>query len=328
MKFFMLGYTPYLPEIINALRGSQFLCDNQIDISVPPVKLKRPKKLFSVAKKRLTTAEFEQFIIDFDRYYEQEQRQKIIQQAFRTPSLSFLSEYANVRLKAYRGLEYEPLTEYDYMIVASFGEKIPRKTFSMPKYGTLNVHPSFLPNLRGGYPTYIQAFDPTQQRGTTIHQMSERFDEGEIVIQKRYDTAPTLTNSQLLSVSAESAAELLNTLHQRGFSFTPMKQKQALATECRTSLKREDDVRQMKTAAEIEGFVRANHDRYLFPYTYTFLAGELFMILHMQSVAAQKIPINEWPNRQIQENEGQYYIKFGRQVYLICKYIFRGQLHQ
>ncbi|MGB0388330.1 MAG: formyltransferase family protein [Ardenticatenaceae bacterium] len=326
MKFLMLGYSPYLPELISALRGSQFLANHQIDITIPVVKLKVPKKLFSVAKKRLTTDEFEKFLVDFERYYGPEQRQELLRQAFPDVSLSFLSEYASVRLKSYRGLESESLADYDYMIVASFGQKIPREIFAAPKYGTLNVHPSFLPNLRGGYPTYIQAFDPTQRRGTTIHQMSEGFDEGQIVIQKEYDTAPHLSNSQLLSLSAHCAAELLETLHQSGFQFTPIKQEQAQATECRKLLKRKHDVGQMKSA--LAGFVRANHDRYLFPYTYTFLAGELFMILDVQPVPANPLPISNWPDRQIRENEGRYYIKFGPQVYLICQYIFRGQFHQ
>ena len=328
MKLFMLGYSPYLPEIISALRGSQFLANNQIDITFPVVKPKAPKKLLSVAKERLTTDEFEKFLVDFNRYYSQEQRQEMVRQAFPDVSLSFLSEYANIRLKRYRGLESTPLGDYDYMIVASFGQKIAREIFAAPKYGTLNVHPSFLPSLRGGYPTYIQAFDPTQRRGTTIHQMSEGFDEGEIVIQKQYETAPHLSNSELLSLSAECAAELLETLHQTRFQFTPIKQEQARATECRQLLKRKHDVRQMKTGAEFQGFVRANHDRYLFPYTYTFLAGELFMILDVQPVSAKQIPMSNWPDRQIHESEGRYYIKFGPQVYIICQYIFRGQFHQ
>jgi methionyl-tRNA formyltransferase len=328
IKLFMLGYSPYLLEIISALRGSEFLANNQIDITFPVVKLKAPKKFISVAKKRLTTHKFEKFLVDFERYYGQEQRQEIVRQAFPDESLSFLSEYPNIRFKRYCGLESEALANYDYMIVASFGEKIPRQIFSAPRYGTLNVHPSFLPELRGGYPTYIQAFDPTQQRGTTIHQMSEGFDKGEIVIQKQYETVSHLSNSELLSLSAESTAELLERLHQRRFQFTPIKQEQRGATECRKLLKRKHDVGQMKTAEEFEGFVRANHERYLFPYTYTFLDGELFMVLEAQPVSATQIPMSNWPDRQIHERAGRYYIKFGPQVYLICQYIFRGQLHQ
>lgn len=328
MKLFMLGYSPYLPDILSALRGSEFLANNQIDISFPVANPKVPKKLLSVAKKRLSTHEFETFLVDFERYVSQEQLTRIGDDAFGDVSLSFLAEYPNIRLKKYRGLEPEALADYDYMIVASFGEKIPHQIFSAPKYGTLNVHPSFLPDLRGGYPTYIQAFDPTQRRGTTIHQMSEGFDQGKIVIQKEYQTEPHLVNSQLLSLSAECAAELLETLHQRGFQFMPIKQEQAWATECRKLLKRKHEVAQMKTAPEFEGFVRANHDRYLFPYTYTFLAGELFMILDVQPVSPKASSMINCPERQIHESEGRYYIKFGPQLYLICQYIFRGEFHQ
>ena len=324
MKILMLGYSPYLPEILRALKGSHFLANNQIDITIPVPKLKRHKKLLFVAKKRLTTDEFKQFMVDFKRHYDSEQHQKMVHQTFPDVSLSFLRAYSNICLKEYHGLENIPLADYDYMIVASFGKKIPPKIFSAPKYGTLNVHPSFLPDLRGGYPTYIQAFDPTQQRGTTIHQMSEGFDQGEIVIQKQYETAPHLLNSQLLSMSAECAAELLERLQQTHFQFTPIKQEERRSTECRKLLKGKHYVGQMKTGAEFEGFVRANHDRYLFPYTYTFLAGELFMILDVQPVFTQ-MSVSNWSDGQIQENQGRYYIKFGPQVYLVCQYIFRGR---
>ena len=218
MKILMLGYSPYLPEILSALKGSHFLANNQIDITIPVPKPTPHKKLLFVAKKRLATDEFKKFMVDFEMHYGSEQDQKMVHQTFPDVSLSFLRAYANICLKEYHGLENIPLADYDYMIVASFGKKIPPEIFSAPKYGTLNVHPSFLPDLRGGYPTYIQAFDPTQQRGTTIHQMSEGFDEGEIVIQKQYETAPYLLNSQLLSVSAKCAAKLLEKLHQNRFS--------------------------------------------------------------------------------------------------------------
>lgn len=85
----------------------------------------------------------------------------------------------------YNGLyNIENIEQYDLMIVASFGEKIPSCIFDRPRYGTLNIHPSYLPNLRGGYPTYIQAYDKNAIRGTTIHKMSDGWDNGDIAIQK------------------------------------------------------------------------------------------------------------------------------------------------
>ncbi len=324
----MLGYSPYLLDLICALKGSEFLTNNQIDIAFPLAKLNVPKKLFTVAKAKLTADEFKAFQDDFERDYGEAEREQIIQEAFPDGSLSFLKEYNNVCIKQYKSLARDWLVDYDYMIVASFGEKIPHEIFSAPKYGTLNVHPSLLPDLRGGYPTYIQAFDPTQQLGITIHEMSEGFDKGNIVIQERYETNQRLSNSQLLSLSASYAAELLNVLYKTGFQLTPVKQEQARATECRKVLKRKSYVARMKTAADFEGFVSANHDRYLFPYTYTFLAGELFMILGIQALPANQTRANQWPDGQIQRSEGQYYIKFGSQAYLICEYIFRGQFHK
>src|SRR3989344_441161 len=40
----------------------------------------------------------------------------------------------------------------ELFVVASFGKILPKDLIEMPKYGTLNVHPSLLPALRGAAP--------------------------------------------------------------------------------------------------------------------------------------------------------------------------------
>jgi methionyl-tRNA formyltransferase len=40
----------------------------------------------------------------------------------------------------------------DVFVVASYGKMIPLKILEIPKYKTLNIHPSLLPKLRGASP--------------------------------------------------------------------------------------------------------------------------------------------------------------------------------
>ena len=71
-------------------------------------------------------------------------------------------------------------------IVASYGKIIPRAVLDIPKYGTLNVHPSLLPKLRGATP--IQSAILTEnETGVSIMLLDEEMDHGPILGQEKTD---------------------------------------------------------------------------------------------------------------------------------------------
>ncbi len=75
------------------------------------------------------------------------------------------------------------LASADLALVASYGKILPREVIDWPKRGTLNIHPSLLPEFRGPSPiqaTILAGATP----GVTIMQMDEEVDHGPIVIQK------------------------------------------------------------------------------------------------------------------------------------------------
>ena len=76
---------------------------------------------------------------------------------------------------------------YDLFIVASYGKIIPKSVLELPKYGTLNVHLSLLPKLRG--PSPIQSFilSGEEKTGVTIMLMDEEVDHGAILSQKELE---------------------------------------------------------------------------------------------------------------------------------------------
>mgnify|MGYP003393663230 CR=1 FL=1 len=77
----------------------------------------------------------------------------------------------------------------DFYLVASFGKIIPKEVLDIPKYGSLNVHPSHLPELRG--PSPIQAsILGLNEAGVTIIKMDEEMDHGPIVAQEKVEITP------------------------------------------------------------------------------------------------------------------------------------------
>lgn len=81
-------------------------------------------------------------------------------------------------------------TDWDLFIVVSYGKIIPRAILDTPRHGTLNVHPSLLPHLRGASPIQSAILENTEiggthETGVTVMQIDEEVDHGPIVsIQK------------------------------------------------------------------------------------------------------------------------------------------------
>ncbi len=90
----------------------------------------------------------------------------------------------------------------DIMIVASWSEKLEKKTYDMPKTATLNVHPSLLPKYRGPNP-YIHVIKNREEKtGVTIHLVDDGYDTGAILDQREVKVLPDDTGKELKSKSA------------------------------------------------------------------------------------------------------------------------------
>jgi methionyl-tRNA formyltransferase len=72
----------------------------------------------------------------------------------------------------------------DLFIVADYGKILPKATVDMPKRGTLNVHPSLLPRLRGPSPIRTAILSDEKNTGVTIMQLDEKMDHGPIIAQR------------------------------------------------------------------------------------------------------------------------------------------------
>ena len=116
--------------------------------------------------------------------------------------LTFIKKYKIPEIKA-KSANSEAFRDYilktntDLIIVGTWREKISKQTFSMPKIGTINIHPSLLPRYRGPNP-YIQVIKRGEKKtGVTIHLIDENFDTGAILLQKEIDIFPNDTGKEL-----------------------------------------------------------------------------------------------------------------------------------
>ena len=103
--------------------------------------------------------------------------------------------------------------DVDLAVVCSYGKLFPKEFLSTAKYGFVNVHPSLLPNYRGGNPYSHVIMNGETETGVTLHFMDETFDTGDIIAQAKVyvyenDTMGTLFN-RLNFISADMLFDLL-----------------------------------------------------------------------------------------------------------------------
>jgi len=130
---------------------------------------------------------------------------------------------------------------WDLFVVASYGKIIPKKILEIPKKGTLNVHPSLLPRLRGASPLQTMILEDEKNTGVTIMLMDEKMDHGpilnqEIVVIDEWPSLSVLEN-KMGSIGGKLLAESI--VDWMSDNIEPQEQEHSKATFTKL-LKKED----------------------------------------------------------------------------------------
>lgn len=72
----------------------------------------------------------------------------------------------------------------ELFIVAAYGKMIPQSILDIPKYKTINMHPSLLPLLRGASPIRTAILEDKNPTGVSIMILTAGMDEGPILAQE------------------------------------------------------------------------------------------------------------------------------------------------
>lgn len=117
-------------------------------------------------------------------------------------------EYIEVKKLDDSFFEKFSISNPDLSIVASFGKIIPKRVLDLPKFGTINVHPSLLPKLRGPSPLQTAILNENET-GVTIMKLDELVDHGPILAQEKLNIEWPPYEENLRDASAELGAKML-----------------------------------------------------------------------------------------------------------------------
>ena len=112
----------------------------------------------------------------------------------------------------------------DLQIVVAF-RMLPKTVWSIPKYGTFNLHASLLPAYRGAAPINWAIINGEKETGVTTFFIDEKIDTGEIIMQDRIsidstDTFETL-HDKLNSIGSQLVLKTVDLISTNGVKTIP-----------------------------------------------------------------------------------------------------------
>ncbi len=174
----------------------------------------------------------------------------------------------------------------DFQIVIAYGKILPENVLTIPRVGTINIHASLLPKLRGAAPIQWAIINGEQETGICSMLMDKGMDTGDILLCapepiKPQDTAGSLHDRLAL----KGAKVLIETLKKfADHTIHPLPQDHSLATYAPLLSKDDGLINWSKSTQSLERFVRGVTP---WPGAYTFLGETRLKIFKSTPIAAE-----------------------------------------
>ena len=188
-----------------------------------------------------------------------------------------LEVFQPVKVRESANIEYLRKFNPDIIVVAAFGQILPKAILDMPKYCCVNIHASLLPKYRGAAPFQWAIINGDEVTGVTTMRMAEGIDTGDMIAKRQVRIAEDETGGSLFDkladVGGKLCVETLKMIEDGTAEYTPQDSEQAT----HTSMIRKElgEIDWGKSAVEIERLIRGLNP---WPSAYTHLNNKTFKI--------------------------------------------------
>ncbi|WP_308782607.1 methionyl-tRNA formyltransferase [uncultured Blautia sp.] len=181
----------------------------------------------------------------------------------------------------------------DIIIVAAFGQIIPKEILDMPEFGCINIHASLLPKYRGAAPIQQAVINGDEAAGITIMKMGTGLDTGDMISQASVLLTKDETGGSLFDRLADLGAGLLvktlPSIFDRTAVYEP--QPEVSPTPYAGMITKQMGLLDFhKNAEELERLIRGMDP---WPSAYTFLNGKSLKV--WKAAVEQKVSGHEEP---------------------------------
>ena len=147
--------------------------------------------------------------------------------------------------------------EAELFVIVAF-RILPKEVFTIPKFGSFNLHGSLLPKFRGAAPIQWALINGDKKTGVTTFALAEKVDTGNVYLRKEIqiedeDDFGTL-HDKLSLLGSKAVAETVEMINSQSFKLLP--QNNFEATPAPKITKELCEINWWKDAAEIHNLVR------------------------------------------------------------------------
>ena len=146
----------------------------------------------------------------------------------------------------------------DFQVVIAYGKILPENVLTLPRIGTINIHASLLPKLRGAAPIQWAVINGETETGVCSMLMDKGMDTGDVLLTAKEAIEPADTAGTLHDRLAVSGARvLIDTLKAYADNtIQPKPQNHDLATYAPLLTKDDGLINWSKSAKALENFIR------------------------------------------------------------------------
>lgn len=146
----------------------------------------------------------------------------------------------------------------DFQVVIAYGKILPEKVLVLPRTGTINIHASLLPRLRGAAPIQWAVINGETETGVCSMLMDKGMDTGDVLLSAKEAIRPEDTAGTLHDRLAVAGAQvLIDTLRAYADNtIQPIPQDHNLATYAPMLTKDDGLINWSKSALALDNFIR------------------------------------------------------------------------
>jgi methionyl-tRNA formyltransferase len=226
--------------------------------------------------------------------------------------------YQPVKLK----LEAEAILDEikpELIIVADYGQMLPKSIINYPKYKCLNIHGSLLPDLRGAVPIPMAILKGYKKTGVSIPIMTPGLDDGDVIGSRELEILPNDTSLSLKLKLGEIGGNLINDVLPDWLSgkITPVEQDKSLITFTNQSdiAKEKARITPEMSYIQVERMIRGF---YPWPIAWgVFKEGDRELRVKLVSAKINEEVSNEQINIYLQRGLG--FFKINKKIFLVLK---------
>jgi len=165
----------------------------------------------------------------------------------------------------------------DFQVVIAYGKILPESVLALPRIGTINIHASLLPKLRGAAPIQWAVINGETETGVCSMLMDKGMDTGDVLLTAKEPIEPDDTAGTLHDrLAVRGAQVLIDTLQAfADDTIQPVPQNHDLATYAPMLTKDDGLINWNKSAKSLENFIRGVSP---WPGAYTFWQGKRLKI--------------------------------------------------